>query len=104
MVVVAFLHRALFGLKSQHLGAVFAHAAIHVVVTVKDFSGPFCKSRQHLRVIVQISRLDEFDPRVGRGDLIGVMNPQTHSVVEGIVISPTRVAVRIQGNTITALN
>jgi flagellar basal body P-ring formation protein FlgA len=40
----------------------------------------------------------------GMGDLIGIMNPQTHSVVEGTVVSPTRVTVRINKNTIAALN
>ena len=40
----------------------------------------------------------------GKGDLIGIMNPQTHSVVEGRVVSPTRVAVRINNNSIAALN
>jgi flagellar basal body P-ring formation protein FlgA len=40
----------------------------------------------------------------GKGDMIGIMNPQTHSVVEGIVVSPTRVTVRIMANKIAALN
>ncbi|MBT3789452.1 MAG: flagellar basal body P-ring formation protein FlgA [Alphaproteobacteria bacterium] len=40
----------------------------------------------------------------GRGDTIGIMNPQTHSVVEGVVVSPTRVDVRMRQNTLASLN
>ncbi len=40
----------------------------------------------------------------GKGDVIGIMNPQTHTVVEGTVIGPGRVVVRIAHNLVTALN
>jgi flagellar basal body P-ring formation protein FlgA len=39
-----------------------------------------------------------------KGDTISIKNPQTRSVVEGIVVSPSRVAVRIRQNKIAALN
>ncbi len=40
----------------------------------------------------------------GKGDVIGVMNPQTHTVVEGTVVGPGRVRVVIAHNLVTALN
>ena len=55
VVVVAFLGQADLGLETEHLGAVFAHLAVHCVFAGDDFTDSFSKGGDHLWMIVQIA-------------------------------------------------
>ncbi len=71
MMVVAFLHGALLGLKPQYGFAVFAHATVHVVFTVQDLSDPIGEGFDNLWMVVQVTGFDEFDLRVFGAGFIG---------------------------------
>jgi len=73
MVVVAFLRQTHFVFEAQNLRAVLAHLAVHVVGAFQDLRDPVGKCIHDLRMVVQVSRLDELDPRMAGCDLIGVV-------------------------------
>ena len=72
MMVVAFLHQTHLILEAEHLFAILAQLAIHRVAAAQNLQRPFGKGVQHKRVIVQVSRFDEFDVRVPCGDLVHI--------------------------------
>src|SRR3546814_3634747 len=55
-------------LEAEHLGAVFAHLAVHVVAAVEDLAQAILEDLQHQRVVVEIAGLDERseERRVGK--------------------------------------
>ena len=61
MMVMAFLRQANLILKTQHLRAIFAHGAVHVVAAIQDFTHPVSKGGNHFRMIIQIACLDNLD-------------------------------------------
>ena len=71
MMVMAFLRQADFILKTQHLRAIFTHGAVHVVAAIQDFTHTIGKGGNHLRVIIQIPCLDDFDIGMCRCHLVG---------------------------------
>ena len=75
MMMVTFLCSAHLGLKAQNLRAVFAHLAVHPVVTRKDLFHALDKCINHCRMVVELGRLDEFDFGVACGHFIrGLIN------------------------------
>jgi len=71
MMMVAFLRQPHFVFKPQHLRAVFAHRAIHIVVARQNFLHAIGKGRDHIIMVIEVTRFDKFDLRVARGNLIG---------------------------------
>ena len=71
MVVMAFLRQADLILETKHLGAVFAHRAVHVVAAGEDFPHPVSKGGDHLIMIIEVAGLDEFNARMACRNLIG---------------------------------
>ena len=71
MVVMALLGQSHLFLEAKHLGAVFAHAAVHVVVAVEDLAYAVGESGYDARMVVQVGGFDELDVRVGGGNLVG---------------------------------
>ena len=71
VMVVAFLHRAHFGLEAQHLGAVLAELAVHGDVAGDDLFEALDECVDHRRMIVEIGCLDEFDFGMARRHRIG---------------------------------
>ena len=61
MMVMAFLRQANLILKTQHLRAIFAHGAVHVVAAIQDFTHPVSKGGNHFRMIIQIACLENLD-------------------------------------------
>ncbi len=61
MVMVALLRHPHLALEPQHLRAVFAQAAVHRRLPLDDLGHPLGKGRNHIRVVVQIPRLDPLD-------------------------------------------
>src|SRR5262245_10522233 len=66
MMVMPGLRQADFGFETDDLLAVFAHAAVHVVVAGEDLAHAIGEGIQYQRMIVQIVCLQELDLRMGR--------------------------------------
>ncbi len=73
VMVVALLCQAHVRLETQNLFTIFAHLAIHVVGALQCLPNTVGKGIKDQGMVVQIGRLDEFDIRVGGGNLIRVM-------------------------------
>ena len=71
MVMMRFLNRAHFSLKSQYLRAIFAHGAIGRWNFPDLLGDPFCKSRQNLLMVIQIPSFYKLDIGIFRRNLIG---------------------------------
>jgi hypothetical protein len=71
MMVMPGLGQPDFRLEADHLLAVLAHAAVHVVVAFKNLPHPVGKGIQHQRMVVQILRLQELDLRMRGRHLVG---------------------------------
>ena len=71
MVMVAFLRQADFIFKAEHLRAIFAHRAVHVVTAGENFAHPISKSGDNLIMIIEVACLDELDIGVAGSDFIG---------------------------------
>src|SRR3546814_4628134 len=73
VVMMAGLRQSDLVLEAEHLGAVFAHLAVHVVAAVEDLAQAILEDLQHQRVVVEIAGLDETDLGMGGGDAVGVV-------------------------------
>lgn len=71
MMMVAFLRQPHFVFKPQHLRAVFAHRAIHIVVARQNFLHAIGKGRDHIIMVIEVTCFDKFEFRVARGNFIG---------------------------------
>ena len=65
--MVAFLRCANFVLETQDLCTILAHCAVHLVLAVKYFGDTFCECRNDLRMIVEVTGLDELTVWVALG-------------------------------------
>ena len=70
MVVVALLRQTDFRLEAQNLRAIFAQAAVHLVLAHQDLLYAVGKGIEHQRVVLQILGMKELDLRVALGHLI----------------------------------
>lgn len=76
VVVMACLRLADLVLEAQHLLAVFAQLAVHIVLAAQDILDPFGERVQHQRMVAEVLGFDELDPGMARGDALGcVVNP-----------------------------
>ncbi len=73
MMVVALLIKTNLGLETENLIAILAHLAVHVAGTLEDLLDPVDKGVDHQGMVVQVSGLDELDPRMARRDGVGVV-------------------------------
>ena len=71
MMVMAFLRQADLRLEAQHLGAILAQAAIHLVLAGQDLLDPIGEGIEHQRMILQILGMEELDLRMARRHLVG---------------------------------
>ena len=78
MVVMAFLRQTDLGLEAEHLFAILAELAVHVVLATADLVDALHECLDHHRVVVQIRRLDEFDIGMPGRDQVGVFINPTH--------------------------
>ena len=70
MMMMADLRHTDIAFITDNLLSIFAHPAVHIVVTGENFTHPVSKGIQHQRVVIQIGSLDELDIRMQRGDFI----------------------------------
>ncbi len=73
MVMMTFLGFTNLGFKTKNLSAIFAQAAIHVVVTFKNLFKSFNKSIDDFRVVIEERCLDEFNAGVFGSDRINAI-------------------------------
>jgi hypothetical protein len=71
VMVVALLNEPDLCLKSQHMRAVLAQRAVHLVLALGDFLHPVGEGIKDQGMILQILRLQELDLRMALGHLIG---------------------------------
>jgi len=64
MMVMAFLGKTHFCLKSQNLFPILAELAIHLIPSLKNFIHAFRKGIQHERMVIKIGSFDEFNLRM----------------------------------------
>ena len=70
MMVVALLRHTHFGLETEDVGSVFAHAAVHVRIAGQDLLDPFDQGIDHQRMIIEVGRFHELDAGMTAGDCI----------------------------------
>ena len=71
VVMMAVLRLADHGLEADDLFAIDTGQAVHVVITGRDAGEAVDERIDHQLMGTQIRRLDELDPRVRGGDLVG---------------------------------